>query len=58
MGARYRAFVAACTGGPIPAGTDEDDNLGLVGASELGGEQKEELQKPQGHLKQLRRKSS
>ena len=57
-GARYRAFVAACTGGPIPAGPDEDQNLGLVGVSELGDEQKEELQKLQEHLKQLRRKSS
>ena len=57
LGATYRAFVAACTGGPIPAGPDQDQHLGLVGLSELGDEQKEELRKLQEHLKQLRRKS-
>ncbi|CAK0853209.1 unnamed protein product [Prorocentrum cordatum] len=53
--AKYRAFVAACTGGPITANPDEDANLGLSGISELGGEQRAELQKLQEQLKQLRR---
>ncbi|CAK0799630.1 unnamed protein product, partial [Prorocentrum cordatum] len=56
-GAKYRAFVAACTGGPIPADPDLDANLGLSGMSELGDEQKEELQKLQEQLKQLCRKT-
>ncbi|CAK0901483.1 unnamed protein product, partial [Prorocentrum cordatum] len=54
-GAKCRAFVAACAGGPTPADPDLDANLGLLGASELGDEQKEELAKLQGQLKQLRR---
>ncbi|CAK0905526.1 unnamed protein product, partial [Prorocentrum cordatum] len=57
VGARYRAFVAACTGGPIPADPELDANLVLSGMSELGGEQKEELQKLQEQLKQLRRRT-
>ncbi|CAK0884263.1 unnamed protein product, partial [Prorocentrum cordatum] len=58
IGAKCRAFVAACTGGPIPADPDLDANLGLLGMSELGGEHKEELQKLRGELKQLRRKTA
>ena len=52
------APLAACTTGAIPAGADLDRNLGLtmMGISELGDEQKEELQKLQEHLKQIRRK--
>ncbi|CAK0877496.1 unnamed protein product, partial [Prorocentrum cordatum] len=55
--AKYRAFAAACTGGPITANPDEDANLGLLGMSELGDEQKAELQKLQKQLEQLRRKT-
>ena len=56
LGVKYRAFVAACAGGPIPAGSEQDQNLGLMGISELGQEQKEELQKLQEQLKLFRRK--
>ena len=49
--------MAACTGGPIPAAPELDQNLGLLGVSEFGDEQKEELHKLQEQLKQLRRKT-
>ncbi|CAK0876657.1 unnamed protein product [Prorocentrum cordatum] len=48
VGAKRCAFVAACTAGCKSR---------LVGMSELGDEQKEELQKLQGQLRQLRRKT-
>ncbi|CAK0878325.1 unnamed protein product [Prorocentrum cordatum] len=51
VGAKYRAFVAACTGGPIPADPELDANLGLLGVSELGEEQQEGLAKLQKQLK-------
>ena len=57
VGAKYRAFVAASTGGPIPERPELDRNLGLVGVTELGNEEKEELHKLQENLKQLRRKT-
>ena len=59
LGAKYRRFMTARTTGPIPAGDDLDRNLGLrmMGISELGDEQKEELQRVREHLKQIRRKS-
>ncbi|CAK0868505.1 unnamed protein product [Prorocentrum cordatum] len=57
VGSKYRAFVAARTGGPIPADPDLDANVGLLGMSELGGEQKEEFQTLQEQLKQFRRKT-
>jgi len=57
LGVKYRAFVAACAAGPIPAGPEQDENLGLTGISELGQDQKEELQKLQEKLKLLRRKT-
>ena len=56
LGVKYRALVAACTGGPISAGDDTDPNLGMVGVSEYGAEEKEELAKLQEQLKVLRRK--
>ena len=58
LGAKYRAFVAACSTGPIPHGDDQDRNRGMIplmGMSELGDEQKQELAKVQEHLKQIRR---
>ncbi|CAK0883673.1 unnamed protein product [Prorocentrum cordatum] len=55
VGAKCRAFVAACAGGPIPADPELDANLGLLGASELGEEQREELAKLQEQLKLLRK---
>ena len=58
LGGKYRAFEAACTARPIAAGTDEDQNLGLTGTSELGQEQKAELHKLVEQLKLLRRKSA
>ena len=58
LGGKYRAFEAACTARPIAAGTDEDQNLGLTGTSELGQEQKAELHKLVEQLKMLRRKSA
>ena len=58
VGAKYRAWSAVCTGGPIPTGpAAHDQNLGLLGVTELGDEQKEELNKLQEHLKHLRRKT-
>ena len=57
MGARYRAFVAACTSGPIPAAPDLDQNLGLLGVSELGDEHNDEVHELQEQLKQLRRRT-
>ena len=33
VGTKYRAFVAACTGGPIPAAPELDQHLGLLGLS-------------------------
>ncbi|CAK0860100.1 unnamed protein product [Prorocentrum cordatum] len=57
VGAKHRDFAAARAGGPTPADPELDANLGLPGMSELGDEQKEELQKLQGQPKQLRRKA-
>ena len=57
VGVNYRAFVSECTGGPISCSADTDQNLGLLGISELGDEQKEELHKLQEQLKLLRRKT-
>ncbi|CAK0885703.1 unnamed protein product [Prorocentrum cordatum] len=57
VGANYRAFVAARAGGPTPAAPNLDQHLGMLGVSELGGEQKEEFHKLQGQLKQLRGKT-
>ena len=57
VGVNYRAFVSECTGGPISCSPDTDQNLGLLGISELGDEQKEELHKLQEQLKLLRRKT-
>ena len=31
VGTHYRAFQAACTGGPIPAAPDNDQNLSMLG---------------------------
>ncbi|CAK0804949.1 unnamed protein product, partial [Prorocentrum cordatum] len=56
VGAKYRAFVTACAGGPIPADPELDANLGLLGMSELGEEQQEELAKLQEQLKLLRKR--
>ena len=56
VGAKYRAFLTACTGGPIVAEAEVDAKLGMVGVSELGEEQKQELAKLQEQLKQFRRK--
>ena len=55
LGAKYRAYIAACYGGPIPANPAADDNLGLLGVSEYGAEELEELGKLRDLLKQLRR---
>ena len=55
MGVKYRALVAACTGGPIRAGDDTDPNLGMVGVSEYGVEEQEEIAKLAQQLKVLRR---
>ena len=57
VGVNYRVFVSECTGGPISCSPDTDQNLGLLGISELGDEQKEELHKLQEQLKLLRRKT-
>ena len=55
VGARYRAYITECTGGPIPVDSGRDANLGLLGVSEYGAEQLAELHKLQDILKQLRR---
>ena len=54
MAHTYRKFVDACTTGPIASGTTAQI---VLGTSELCEEEKNDLQKVQGLLMQLRRKS-
>jgi hypothetical protein len=58
MGVKYRALVAACSAGPIPAGPAAKSASGVVlGASELEDGDQEELRKTQELLISLRRKT-
>ena len=54
MSVKYRAFVDACTAGPISL---ESSGTDLLGTTELTDADKEDLQKVQELLKVLRRKS-
>ena len=54
MGLKYRAFVDACTKGPIP---QESRGGGLIGTSELTESDQQDLKKTQELLKNLRRKT-
>ena len=54
LGSKYRAFTAACTGGPIPAATSAPLSFG---SSELGDADKEDLLHVAQTLKTLRRKT-
>ena len=54
MGARYRAFVDACTAGPIPSASTAQI---LMGTSELGDADKEDVKLTQELLMTLRRKT-
>ena len=53
MGIKYRAFLAACNKGPIAP--DTQDMPGIVGASELSEDVKEDVQRTQKLLMKLRR---
>ncbi|CAK0819347.1 unnamed protein product [Prorocentrum cordatum] len=58
MGVKYRALVAACSAGPIPADPAAKSASGVVlGASELEDGDQEELRKTQELLISLRRKT-
>ena len=57
MGAKYRAFVEACTAGPTVVPVDGGGQQTLVGASELPEEDQAQLAKIQGALLTLRRKT-
>ncbi|CAK0878358.1 unnamed protein product [Prorocentrum cordatum] len=58
MGVKYRALTAACSAGPISAGTAEGAASGVVmGASELQEADQEDLQKTKDLLFSLRRKT-
>ena len=54
LGAKHRAFTAACTAGPIPAASSAEV---VFGASELGEADQEDLKKVAETLKTLRRRT-
>ena len=56
MGAKYRAFVDACTAGPIPT-APAGGSQPFVDTSEFGDADKEDLRKAQELLMALRRKT-
>ena len=55
LGAKYRAFLAACAGGPLAAAAGA--SVAGVGVSELGESDQQEFKKTQELLKTLRRQS-